>query len=240
MLGAGRLYFDVVERSLVGEVLVAHRHGALLDDVVDPPQKTVRRSLTLAQPDQGLHLSGEAVAGLQHRQLPAEILGLPPQGVAHQHRRLVVEVVAGGERVVTAAAGGLVEQVALRQAACRTGRPPGRPGTGGDVEAVSLRQIDGVEGETPALRVAAGKAGGRLAVVADAESQVEAVGVVAEVDQDVPHGQAVLAARDRHQHPLAGLEHAEAADSSCHLIAAQAQKMLTAEVGVVAPDIDHR
>ncbi len=67
----------------------------------------------------GLTLLGEAVAGRQHRELAAEVVGLPPQHVAEQDGRLVVEVVAGDDDVVAAAAGGVVEQVALR-----TGRTP--------------------------------------------------------------------------------------------------------------------
>ena len=174
------------------------------------------------------------------RQLPAQVLGLPPQGIAHEHGGLVVEVVPGGEGVVAAPAGRIVEQVPLGQAAGRARRPLGGASAGGDVEAVALRQVDGVEGETPALRVAVGVAGGLLAVVADAEPQVEAVGVVAQVDQYVPKGEAVLAARHRHQHTLAGLEHVEATNGPLHLVAAQPQEVLPAEVGVVAPDVDHR
>ena len=49
----------------------------------------------------------------------------------------------------------------------------------------------------------AGEPARLVAVVADAEAQVEAVGLAAQLEEDVPDGQAVLAARHRHQGPFA-------------------------------------
>ena len=134
-LGARRGDLDGVEGLLVAEVPVAGRHRALLHDVVDAPQHAVGGHLPLAQPDQRLDLAGEAVARRQDGILPAQVGEVPAQHVAEQHGRLVVEVVAGGDHVVAAVEGGLVEQVPLRQPARRARRPAGRGRPGRDVEA---------------------------------------------------------------------------------------------------------
>ena len=90
-LGARRLAFDGVERRLVGEVLVAGRHRALLDLVVDAAHDAPRRGLALGEAHQRLGLLGEAIARRQHRQLPGEILDVPSQRIAEQHGRFIVE-----------------------------------------------------------------------------------------------------------------------------------------------------
>ena len=87
-----------------------------------------------------------------------------------------------------------------------------------------------------ALRVAAADVG----VVADAEPDVQPVGPVAEIDEEVPQRQRVLAAADRHQHAVARLEHVEVVDRLDHLPPAQLVQVLDAEVGVVARQVDDR
>ena len=67
-----------------------------------------------------------------------------------------------------------------------------------------------------ARRVLAGLVG----VVADAEPEVEAVGLVAEAHEDVPERERVLAARHRDQHPVARLEHAVRVDGPADLLVA--------------------
>ena len=138
-LGAGRHQLDLVEGVLVAEVLVAGRHRALLDDVVDARHDAVGSHLALAEAHQRLDLAREAVAGGQHRMLTTEVLGLPVQHVAEQHGGLVVEVVAGDEHVEAAVDRRLVEQVTLRQAARRTRRALAAAVRRGDVVAVLRR-----------------------------------------------------------------------------------------------------
>ena len=126
-LGARRAFLDLVEELLVAEVAVARGHRALLDDVVDAGEHAVGRELALAEPHERLHLAHEAGCCGQHRMLAAEVLDLPAQHVAEQHRRFVVEVVAGREHVVAVRERGVVEDVALRQAARRARGALGSP-----------------------------------------------------------------------------------------------------------------
>ena len=121
-----------------------------------PLTHAVGRHLALAEAHQRLDLAGEAVAGGQHRQLAAQVLGLPVQHVAEQHGRLVVEVVAGDDDVVAAVDGGLVEQVALRQPARRARRPAWPPAPGRDVVAVLVGQVDLDELQPPLVGEGAG------------------------------------------------------------------------------------
>ena len=65
-----------------------------------------------------------------------------------------------------------------------------------------------------------------VAVVADAEPDVEPVGVVAEVEEDVPHRQRVLAAGHGDEHPVAGGEHLELVDGLLRLVAAELGEVL--------------
>ena len=134
----------------------------------------------------GLTLRGKPVARREHRELAGEVLDLPAQRVAEQHGGLVVEVVAGDDDVVAAVERGLVEQVALAQPARRARHPAGGPRRGRDVVAVLVaqRHLDQLQaalgGEVAGVRRR------RLAVVADAEADVQAVGLVAELDAAGP------------------------------------------------------
>ena len=89
----------------------------------------------------GLTFFGKPSGG-QHRQLAGEVLDVPAQRVAEQHRRLVVEVVAGGDDVVAAVDRGLVEQVALGQPAGRARHPVRGRGGSRHVVAVVVAQVD--------------------------------------------------------------------------------------------------
>ena len=104
----------------------------------------------------------------------------------------------------------------------------------------SVGQVDLVQREARGSREGAGHLAGVVAVVADAEPEVEAVGLVAELEEDVPHRERVLAAGHGDERPLVGLQHVEVLDGPGHLVAAQPQEVLGAEVGVVAPDVDDR
>ena len=79
-----------------------------------------------------------------------------------------------------------------------------------------------------------------VGVLADAEPEVQAVGLVAERAEQVPERERVLAARHRDQHPLAGLDHLEVVDRPPHLLPAVVQEAVAAERGVVAADVDDR
>ena len=192
----GDVGLDGVEGVLVAEVLVAGRHRALLDLVVDAPEHAVGRRLPLAEAHQRLDLAGEAVARGQHRQLAGEVLGVPPQHVAEQHGGFVVEVVAGGD----------ARRSRPRRAAWsnrwRFDMPHAEHGTrsvaarrGGDVEAVGRPGGRPRRRRSPPRRgEGAGVRARLVGVVADAEAEVEPVGVVAQVEEQVPQRQAVLAA----------------------------------------------
>src|SRR5207237_3227822 len=88
-----------------------------------------------------------------------------------------------------------------------------------------------------ALRVGPGASARLVRVLADAQAEVEAVGVVLEVEQQVPQGEGVLAARHRHQHAVPRLDHAEVVDGPLHLLPAVAQEAVLAEGGVVTAQL---
>src|SRR5262249_54534894 len=56
--------------------------------------------------------------------------------------------------------------------------------------------------------------------------------------QDLPHGQRVLAAGNRHEHPVVGAHHVELGDRASHLVVHELEEVLLAEVGVVAAHVD--
>src|SRR5665213_358110 len=170
--------------------------------------------------------------------LAPEILRLPPQHVAEQHRRLVVEIVAGREDVVAVTQRGFVEDVTLRQSAGRTRRALRGAGPTFDVEAVL-----GLEVDFDQLPPSAGGEGTRvhrrvLGVRADAEPDVQTVGLVAEVAQQLPQPERVLASRDGHQDSVAGLDHVEMIDRAPDLLSAVAEEARAAIPGVVAAHLD--
>ena len=151
----------------------------------------------------GLTFFGKPVARRQHRQLAGEVVELPAQHVAEQHRRFVVEVVAGDD----------ARRSRRRSRPCRTGgacsaRTPSTaraaspwPRSGcrsrsRRAASTSIRCSPRARGERP------GVVAGHVAVLADAEADVQPVGLVAEVEQQVPHREAVLAARHGDEHPV--------------------------------------
>src|SRR4029453_6768956 len=75
-------------------------------------------------------------------------------------------------------------------------------------------------------------------VLADPEAQVQPVGPVAELEQDVPQRERVLAARDRDQDPVRGLEHVVRLDRALDLLAYVAQEAFGTERRVVTTDLD--
>ena len=72
------------------------------------------------------------------------------------------------------------------------------------------------------------------------EPDVQPVGLVAGLDKHVPHGERVLAAADRDEDPIVGLQHVEVVDRLGHLAAAELLQVLGTEVGVVPRQVDHR
>ena len=72
------------------------------------------------------------------------------------------------------------------------------------------------------------------------EPDVQPVGLVARLDQHVPHGERILAAADRDEDPIGRLQHVEVVDRLGHLAATQLLEVLGAEVGVVPGQVDDR
>src|SRR5690606_959457 len=111
---------------------------------------------------------------------------------------------------------------------------------GGDVVAVLLPQVDLEQAQPALLGEPAGVVARVVAVLADAEAHVEAVRVVAEPDEQVPDGERVLPARHGDEDPFARGDHVELVDGLLHLVAAEPQEVLGAEVRVRASDVDDR
>src|SRR5205085_3910022 len=70
------------------------------------------------------------------------------------------------------------------------------------------------------------------------EIQVQTRRGVALVDEDVPEGEGILAARDRDQHGLVVMEHAVLVDGLADLLAEELQEVGRAECRVVPPQLD--
>src|SRR6266536_3539062 len=216
------------------------RHRALLDLIVEAPEHAVRGGLTLAQSVQRLDLPREPRRRGQHRMLAAQIARLPTQHVAQENRRLVVEVVAGGDDVVSVLDGDRVEQVAFRQTTRATRSSVRRRGGARDVVTEFGGEIDLVELETSIMRICARGVTRGLGVLADPEPQVQPVRAVAEVDEEVPQRERVLPARHGHDDALAGTDHVVILDGAADLLGAVLHEVVTAERGVVPADIEHR
>src|SRR5206468_6521365 len=122
----------------------------------------------------------------------------------------------------------------------RARRPAGDAGAGGNVEADVRREVDLDELGSGPVGVRARRGAGVVAVLADAQTEIEAVDVVAEVAQDVPEGERVLPSRHRHQYPIARLDHVEVVEGLAHLLPAVVQEAVPAEPGIVAADVDDR
>src|SRR5262249_9144244 len=151
-----------------------------------------------------LHLADElGMARGEDGALPREVIALPAEHVAEEPRRLVVEVVSRREDVELTLARRGVEIVALHRAA-RGARGPSRERRHGrHREAVLfLVELDDAETKPARAREALDLLAGTVRVGADAEPEIEALGVVAEVEKDVPEREAVLPARDGDQEAL--------------------------------------
>ena len=175
--------------------------------------------------------------------LAAEVAGVPAQHVAEQHRGLVVEVVAGGDDVVAVLERGRVEEVALRQPAraarARAGWPRRRRGCRS-----RSRRRGRPRCSVPAARVARTSRAyvARLVgVLADAEPEVEAVGLVAERARGGPTARASPCRPTPRRAPAR-----RAAIMSCvvdrppDLLLAVVEEVVAAERGVVAAHVDDR
>src|SRR5688500_16047991 len=186
VLRTGRLQLDLVQRTLVAEVLVAGRHRAFLDLVVDAAEHAVRSRLSFTDTNERLDLAGEPVRSRQNRELATEIVDRPAQDVAEENRSLVVEIVTGGDDVVPTVERGLIEEVPLREPACRARHPPRGAGTVRDIEAVAGREVDLDELQAAGLDEVADEPAGVIGILLDAQAEVETVDVVPELDQQVP------------------------------------------------------
>src|SRR5829696_7570528 len=97
-----------------------------------------------------------------------------------------------------------------------------------------------MDGPAEALRELVRVPAGRVGVVADAEPDVETVGFVVELAQQVPQSERVLTARHRDEHALSRFDHVEVGDGPPHLLTAVMQEAVAAERGIVAAHVDHR
>jgi hypothetical protein len=148
--------------------------------------------------------------------------------------------VARGHDVVAPVERRLVEEVPLRQPAGAARRTADGGGGRLDVEAVLGRDVDLDELEAPVGGEVAGVPAGCVGVIADAEAEIEAVGLVAEVHEQFPGAERVLPTRHGHQHPVTGRDHVEGVDGSPDLLLAVVDEAVGAEGGIVAPHIDER
>ena len=190
----------------------------------------------------GLTLRGKPRPRREHRQLAGEVVDVPAHRVAEQHRRLVVEIVTGDDDVVAAVERRRVEQLALRQPARRARHAAGGHRRGRHVVAVARRA-----GRSPCRfspRSAANARGvpaALVGVLTDAETDVQPVGLVAGLDQHVPHGEASPCRRSPRRAPArVGSQHVEVVDRLGHLAPAQLLQVLGTEVGVVPRQVDDR
>src|SRR5439155_913198 len=86
---------------LVEELRGTRGVRTLVDDVIDAAHERVDRRLVFARQVERLHLADELrVRRWQHRPLARQVVLLPAQHVAEEPRRLVVEVVPGGEHTL--------------------------------------------------------------------------------------------------------------------------------------------
>src|SRR6185369_493671 len=80
---------------------------------------------------------------------------------------------------------------------------------------------------------------GRGRVCADAETEIQALGVVAEIDERIPESQAVLPARDRDQHSLLVREHVFTGHGSLDVALKEEDEAGLTKSGVVTPQLHH-
>ena len=185
----GEVASIAVERLLVAEVAVAGRHRALLDMVVDAAQHAVGRRLPLGQAHERLDLAGEPVPRRQHRELAAEVVGRASAGRCRTARRPRRRGCGRWRR----------RRSRRRGRPCRTGgawtgrRPSTAPawspgGRWGCRSRSSSAEVDPRCRRQAARRRRSARAysPGLVAVVADAEAEVEAVGLVAELERGCP------------------------------------------------------
>ncbi len=239
-LGPGRRRLDGVHGVLVPELGVAGHQRALLHHVVDAPEERVRGGLQLREPEQRLDLLDHALAcragpGSGGRCTRSANGACCPASVAASSSRLwpvAIDVEPAVQRRA-------VEHVALRQPADRARRPRSLPPGGRDVEAVVTLQVDDDELRAAFVRERLGHAARPVGVPADAQTQVQPRRVVAEVEQDVPQRERVLAAGDGDQDPVLRREHVVSliARFTCSW---NVEEAILAVRRVVPPHLDHR
>src|SRR5262249_52687127 len=140
--------------------------------------------------------------------LAREVIRLPAQHVAEEPRRFVVEVVTGDEDLEAALVRRAIEVMALERAARRARRASRELGDVRDLEAGAfLREIGDDEPQAARARERLDLLARVIGVRPDALREIEAGGVVPELDEDVPQREAVLAAGDADEQPLADGEH---------------------------------
>ena len=79
-----------------------------------------------------------------------------------------------------------------------------------------------------------------MAVLTDPQPQVQAVGLVPRVEEQIPERERVLTTRHRDEDSLVGRQHPMVVDRLLHLAPAVLEKVVRAEVRVVATQVDDR
>jgi hypothetical protein len=157
---------------------------------------------------------------------------------AEEGCRLVVEVVAGGDDRQPHFEGGPVHQVALAEPAAGARRSPRDLLDDRDRSADLVGHASHDQRRAPPRSERLALRSRFDGVVEDAEVEVEAGGVIALVDEDVPERERVLAAGHGDQHALLAREHAVAPDRLAHLVPEELDEVVGTERGVVPAQLD--
>lgn len=77
------------------------------------------------------------------------------------------------------------------------------------------------------------------AVLGNSKTDIEAIGVVAEFGEDVPHRKAVLPSAHGDKYPIVAFEHRELLDRLRRLVTTQLEEVFAAEIRIVTANVDH-
>ena len=162
------------------------------------------------------------------------------QHISKKHRCFVVEIVASDKNVVAPFERNPVENMSFGHTTCGTGGTAGGPAAVGHVVTVFLDDVDHRQFQIPLGSKCLSEFTGRIAVVVDTKPDIQAVGLVTQVVQYVPYGQAVLATAHGNKDLVAWFTHVKFANSLLDLLMTEPKEVFAAEVGVMTLQIDDR